>query len=140
MLSQGSSVFIIAYNFRYPRKTSSLHLEHSTSAVPETPVEDSPLWGYVDSTWAGCPDTGLSTSGEVLMLNGAAVSWHCKRQSVFALSTAEAEFFAASSTVMVQEVTTLVSSKMVLLLFLLTVRSAFTGLKAPLVAAIVHGT
>ena len=36
------------------------------------------------------------------MLNGAAVSWRCKRQSVFALSSAEAEFIAASS--MVQEV------------------------------------
>ena len=36
------------------------------------------------------------------MLNGAAVSWRCKRQSVYALSSAEAEFIAASS--MVQEV------------------------------------
>jgi hypothetical protein len=36
------------------------------------------------------------------MLNGAAVSWRCKRQSAFALSSAEAEFIAASS--MVQEV------------------------------------
>ncbi len=36
------------------------------------------------------------------MLNGAAVSWRCKRQSVSALSSAEAEFIAASS--MVQEV------------------------------------
>jgi hypothetical protein len=36
------------------------------------------------------------------MLNGAAVSWKSKRQPVVALSTAEAEFIAASS--MVQEV------------------------------------
>ncbi len=36
------------------------------------------------------------------MLNGAAVSWRSKRQPVVALSTAEAEFIAASS--MVQEV------------------------------------
>ena len=36
------------------------------------------------------------------MLNGAAVSWKSKRQSVVALSSAEAEFVAASS--MVQEV------------------------------------
>jgi hypothetical protein len=33
------------------------------------------------------------------MLNGAAVSWSCKRQSVNALSSAEAEFVAASSMV-----------------------------------------
>ena len=37
------------------------------------------------------------------MLNGATVSWKSKRQSVVALSTAEAEFVAASS--MVQELT-----------------------------------
>ena len=36
------------------------------------------------------------------MLNGAAISWKSKRQSVVALSTAEAEFIAAST--MVQEV------------------------------------
>ena len=60
------------------------------------------LWGYVDSDWAGCPDSRKSTSGYVLMLNGAAISWKSKRQSVVALSSAEAEFVAASS--MVQEV------------------------------------
>jgi hypothetical protein len=42
------------------------------------------------------------TRNSDLMLNGAAVSWRCKRQSVSALSSAEAEFIAASS--MVQEV------------------------------------
>ncbi len=36
------------------------------------------------------------------MLNGAAVAWKSKRQSVVALSTAEAEFVAASA--MVREV------------------------------------
>lgn len=60
------------------------------------------LWGFVDSDWAGCPDSRRSTSGYALMLNGAAISWKSKRQSVVALSTAEAEFIAASS--MVQEV------------------------------------
>ena len=81
-----------------------------------------------------------STSGYVLMLNGAAVSWRCKRQSVFALSSAEAESIAASS--MVQEdifanfLLTLVSSKMVLLQFLLIMRRAFIGPKAQLVAVI----
>jgi len=60
------------------------------------------LWGYVDSDWAGCPDSRKSTSGYVLMLNGSAVSWKSKKQSVVALSSAEAEFVAASS--LVQEV------------------------------------
>jgi hypothetical protein len=60
------------------------------------------LWGYVDSDWAGCPDSRRSTSGYVLMLNGAAVSWKPKRQSAVALSSAEPAFVAASA--MVQEV------------------------------------
>jgi hypothetical protein len=88
--------------FRYLKQTLSLHLEFSSSSVPGSPVENNQLWGYVNSDWAGCPDTRRSSSGYVLMLNGSAVSWRCKRQSVYALSSAEAEFIAASS--MVQEV------------------------------------
>jgi hypothetical protein len=62
------------------------------------------FWGFVDSDWAGCPDSRRSTSGYIytLMLNGAVVSWKSKRESVVALSTDEAEFIAPSS--MVQEV------------------------------------
>ena len=60
------------------------------------------VWGNVDSDWAGCPESRKSTSSYALMLNGAAISWKSKRQSVIALSSAEAEFVAASS--MVQEV------------------------------------
>jgi hypothetical protein len=84
--------------FCYLSKTSTLHLEYSPSPLPESPVADDQLLGYVDSDWAGCPDTRRSTYDYVLVLNGAAVSWRCKRQSDFALSSAEAEFIAASST------------------------------------------
>jgi hypothetical protein len=54
------------------------------------------LWGYVDSDWAGCPDSRRSTSGYVLMLNRAAVLWKSKRQSVVALSSAEADLCCLS--------------------------------------------
>ena len=57
---------------------------------------------YVDFDWAGCADSRRSTSGWVLMLNGAAVSLKKKRQPVVALSSAEAEFISASA--LVQEV------------------------------------
>ena len=88
--------------FRYLKQTLELHLEYSPRSVPGFNIAANQLWGYVDSDWAGCPDDRRSTSGYVLMLNGAAISWRSKRQSVHALSSAEAEFIAASS--VVQEV------------------------------------
>jgi hypothetical protein len=60
------------------------------------------LWGFVDSDWAGCPDSSRLTKGVTLMLNGGAVAWKFKRKSVVALSSAKAKFMAASA--LVQEV------------------------------------
>ena len=75
----------------------------SSASLPDHPeIQPNVLWGYVDSDWAGCPDSRRSTSGFVFMLNGAAISWRSKRQPTVALSSAEAEFISASS--MVQEV------------------------------------
>ena len=70
--------------------------------VNQSDMPANKLWGYVDSDWAGCPDSRKSTSGYCFMLNGAAISWRSKRQPVVALSSAEAEFISASA--MVQEV------------------------------------
>jgi hypothetical protein len=90
--------------FRYIKKTISFGLTYKTPvshpSMPEIPANT--LWGYVDSDWAGCPDSRRSTSGFVFMLNGAAISWRSKRQATVALSSAEAEFISASA--MVQEV------------------------------------
>ena len=83
---------------RYLKGTRELRLNYTR---PEGPKLNQ-LWGYVDSDWAGCADTRKSTTGYVLMFNGAAISWKSKRQNVIALSSAEAEFMAASS--LVQEV------------------------------------
>ena len=88
--------------FRYLKKTKNFSLNFSRPSDLNSLERPNVLWGYVDSDWAGCPDSRRSTSGYVLMLNGAAVSWRSKRQSTVALSTAEAEFVAASS--LVQEV------------------------------------
>jgi len=83
---------------RYLKGTKELKLTYSR---PEG-VKINQLWGYVDSDWAGCIDTRKSTTGYLLMFNGAAVSWKSKGQNVVALSPAEAEFMAASA--LVQEV------------------------------------
>ena len=90
--------------FRYLKKTIHLGLTYrSSTSIPGQPdIPPNTLWGYVDSDWAGCPDSRKSTSAYVFMLNGAAISWRSKRQTTVALSTAEAEFISASA--MVQEV------------------------------------
>ena len=90
--------------FRYLKRTMHLGLTYrsSTSFPGQPDMPPNTLWGYVDSDWAGCPDSRKSTSAYVFMLNGAAISRRSKRQTTVALSTAEAEFISASS--MVQEV------------------------------------
>eukprot|EP00961_Rhodomonas_salina_P262164 3543112-Rhodomonas_salina.1 len=50
---------------------------------------------YADSDHAGDPDTRRSVTWYVVMLNSAAVSWQSTRQQVTALSTAEAQYYAA---------------------------------------------
>ena len=54
------------------------------------------LYGFVDADWAGDHDSFKSTSGYIFLLNGSAISWKSNRQPTIALSTAEAEYMAAS--------------------------------------------
>ena len=54
------------------------------------------LTGWVDSDFAADPDTRKSMTGYIFSLNGGAVSWRSSRQGGVTLSSAEAEFVAAS--------------------------------------------
>ena len=49
---------------------------------------------YVDSDWAGCRGTRKSTSGGVLYFGGSAVRGWASTQSVHAMSSGEAEYYA----------------------------------------------
>ena len=51
---------------------------------------------YTDSDFAGCPDSSRSTSGNVVVWMGAAISWASQLQACVTLSTAEAEMVALS--------------------------------------------
>ncbi|KAK2993708.1 hypothetical protein RJ640_016823 [Escallonia rubra] len=53
------------------------------------------LVGFSDSDYAGCLVDRKSTSGTCQFLGDALVSWHSKKQTSVALSTAEAEYVAA---------------------------------------------
>ncbi len=59
--------------------------------------EHEKLIGYSDADWAGDHDTRRSTTGHVLKLTGAAITWLSQRQPVMALSSTEAEYIALSS-------------------------------------------
>ena len=54
------------------------------------------LIGFSDADWAGDQDDRRSTTGNVFLLSGGAVSWLSKKQATVALSTAEAEYIALS--------------------------------------------
>eukprot|EP00253_Pinus_taeda_P024939 PITA_24939 len=51
---------------------------------------------YTDSDWAGCASNRKSTSGCYFGLGLAVVSWFSRKQQSVALSSAEAEYMAAS--------------------------------------------
>src|SRR5215510_13731688 len=51
------------------------------------------LTGYADADWASQPDRH-SIAGYCFFLGNGAISWSSKRQSIIALSTAEAEYIA----------------------------------------------
>jgi hypothetical protein len=63
------------------------------------PIKTSTLIGYTDSDWAGCQDDMKSTSGYVFSLGSGVCSWSTKKQSIVALSSAEAEYVAAARAV-----------------------------------------
>ena len=52
--------------------------------------------GYSDADWGGDADNRHSTTGNLFLMAGGAISWLSKKQAVVALSTSEAEYIALS--------------------------------------------
>ena len=75
--------------FRYLKSTQTLSLLYKNT--------DSTLTCYADADWAGDCDNRHSTTGNLFLLSESAISWSSKKQSVIALSTAEAEYISLSS-------------------------------------------
>ena len=74
---------------RYLKQTRDLSLTY----VKNTPEA---IIGYSDADWAGDVKDRRSTSGNVFLLGGAAITWASKKQNSVALSTVEAEYMALS--------------------------------------------
>eukprot|EP00961_Rhodomonas_salina_P112879 1518615-Rhodomonas_salina.1 len=73
--------------------TSELGITYSR---PEDPSQVNRLFGWVDSDYAADPDTRKSVTGYIISMNNGPIAWKSKRQSCVTLSSAEAEFVAAS--------------------------------------------
>ena len=68
------------------------------SLVYRKGIEGEPFITYGDADLGGNADSGKSTTGYIVMMSGADISWQSKLQSIVAKSTTEAEFVAASTT------------------------------------------
>ena len=73
---------------RYLKGTMSATIHYSSS--------DSRFLAYCDSDWARNPSDRKSTSGFLILFHGAPLSWRVRKQNSVALSSAEAEYMAAS--------------------------------------------
>ncbi|GJX62849.1 hypothetical protein Tco_0295749, partial [Tanacetum coccineum] len=76
--------------FRYLKGKPSLGLWYSK----DSPLE---LVAYTDSDYAGATLDRKSTIGGCQFLGNRLISWQCKKQTVVATSTTEAEYVAAAS-------------------------------------------
>lgn len=83
--------------FRYLVSTINYGINYLRTKLPCTCIN---LRGYCDSDWGGDLETRKSTTGFVFTIAGGAVSWMSRRQTMVALSTAEAEYVAACEAVM----------------------------------------
>ncbi|GJY69165.1 putative ribonuclease H-like domain-containing protein [Tanacetum coccineum] len=76
--------------FRYLKGKPSLGLWYSK----DSPLE---LIAYTDSDYAGATLDRKSTTGGCQFLGNRLISWQCKKQTIVATSTTEAEYVAARS-------------------------------------------
>ena len=75
--------------YRYLKRILDMRLQYNCTGDH--------LVGYSDADWTNNLDDLHSTTGNVLVMSGGAVSWLSQRQATVALSTAEAEYVALGS-------------------------------------------
>ena len=75
--------------YRYLKGTVNLSLQYR--------AKGGELIGYSDSDWANDLDNRHSTTGNIFIMSGGAISWISQKQTTVALSTVEAEYVALGS-------------------------------------------
>ncbi|GJZ55055.1 putative ribonuclease H-like domain-containing protein [Tanacetum coccineum] len=87
---KSSHLLAVKRIFRYLKGKPSLGLWYSK----DSPLE---LVAYTDSDYAGATQDRKSTTGGCQFLGNRLISWQCKKQTVVATSTTEAEYVVAAS-------------------------------------------
>ena len=59
-------------------------------------MDEVKLHGFTDADWEGSPTDRKSTSGGIFGIESTTVSWYRRKQRSVALSSAKAEYMAAS--------------------------------------------
>jgi hypothetical protein len=80
----------------YLSHSSNLAIEYRIDSTDNSGEKDGDLRGYVDASYAGCPDTRRSRSGYIFYLAGGPVAWASQQQKCTAKSSTEAEYLAYS--------------------------------------------
>ena len=90
----------VGHVLQYLRETAGLGIEYMVASpsanqlTKETAAAVQPA-GWVDSDFAGDPETSKSMGGYLFSIRRGAVSWRSKLQTVVATSTCHAEYIAA---------------------------------------------
>ncbi|GKD48184.1 hypothetical protein Tco_1277160, partial [Tanacetum coccineum] len=87
---KASHLLAVKRIFRYLKGKPTLGLWYSK----DSPLE---LVAYTNSDYAGATQDRKSTTGGCQFLGNRLISWQCKKQTVVATSTTEAEYVAATS-------------------------------------------
>nr|GEY34393.1 uncharacterized mitochondrial protein AtMg00810-like [Tanacetum cinerariifolium] len=101
--SRPDIVFVVCMCARYQAKPTDRHLQaikrifrylKGTIHMGLWYLKDTSfaLTAFADADYAGCQDTGRSTSGSAQFLGGRLVSWSLKNQKSTAISTTEAKY------------------------------------------------
>ena len=85
-------ILLLKQVLRYLVGTKEMGLKYKIFSY----LSDSSLCAYVDADWKGCKETRKSTTGYVICINNTPVLWKTKKQSIIALSSADAEYIAQS--------------------------------------------
>eukprot|EP00253_Pinus_taeda_P030510 PITA_30510 len=78
------------------RKEDATSAEVVDATIYRQLEDEVKLCGFTDADWAGSPTDKNSTSGGIFSIGSTTVSWYSRKQISVALSSAEAEYMAAS--------------------------------------------